>query len=69
LTLTDQTDIITNLTRPYSIALDVEDRMLYWTDSNNGSIGRCYLNGTGREVVIDSNLQEPKAIALDTKQR
>jgi sugar lactone lactonase YvrE len=39
-----------DLSQPSGLAIDYEDRMLYWTDAVREKIERATLNGTNREV-------------------
>ncbi|KAG7205627.1 hypothetical protein KM043_007590 [Ampulex compressa] len=61
--------LLHNLTRknPHGINLDVCNRHLYWTNSNstNPSIERSRLDGSDRRTVIEENLYEPVAVAVD----
>ncbi|XP_012273528.1 protein cueball isoform X2 [Orussus abietinus] len=61
--------ILHNLTGadPRGIALDLCNRHIYWTNSNstNPSIERSNLDGSSRELVVQTNLYEPLAVAVD----
>ena len=50
---------------PDGIAVDWVARNLYWTDTGTNRIEVSRLNGSARRVLIDENLDEPRAIALD----
>jgi low density lipoprotein-related protein 2 len=39
-----------DLSQPSGLAIDYEDRMLYWTDAVREKIERATMNGTNREV-------------------
>jgi Low-density lipoprotein receptor repeat class B. len=39
-----------DLSQPSGLAIDYEDRMLYWTDAVREKIERATLNGSNREV-------------------
>lgn len=39
-----------DLSQPSGLAIDYEDRMLYWTDAVREKIERSFLDGTNREV-------------------
>jgi sugar lactone lactonase YvrE len=39
-----------DLSQPSGLAIDYEDRMLYWTDAVREKIERATLSGTNREV-------------------
>lgn len=44
-------------------------RYIYWTNSflPRPTIERAFLNGSNREVIIDTDLKEPSGIAIDYK--
>ena len=50
---------------PQDVAVDWVARNLYWTDTGTDRIEVSRLNGSSRKVLIDENLDEPRAIALD----
>ncbi len=50
---------------PRSLALDVLEGHVYWTDQSSRWIWRANLDGSGTEAVIASGLIRPVAIALD----
>ncbi|XP_050300833.1 protein cueball [Anthonomus grandis grandis] len=54
---------------PQDIAIDVCRRQIYWTNSdpNYPTIERAFLNGSNREVLIESGLNLPIGIAIDYK--
>ncbi|KAL0271000.1 UNVERIFIED_CONTAM: hypothetical protein PYX00_008246 [Menopon gallinae] len=52
-----------DLSQPSGLAIDYEDRMLYWTDAVREKIERSFLNGTGREVLISATIY-PFAITV-----
>jgi low density lipoprotein-related protein 2 len=43
-----------DLSQPSGLAIDYEDRMLYWTDAVREKIERSTLNGSNREVRRNS---------------
>ncbi|XP_077986933.1 low-density lipoprotein receptor-related protein 2-like [Glandiceps talaboti] len=51
------------------VAVDWIGRNLYWTDTGKDWIAVCTLNGYHQSAVITSDLDEPRAIALDPNQR
>ena len=53
------------LKHPDGIAIDWVARNLYWTDTGTDRIEVSRLNGSSRKVLIDENLDEPRAIVLD----
>uniref|UniRef100_A0A3B4ZHF0 LDL receptor related protein 8 n=1 Tax=Stegastes partitus TaxID=144197 RepID=A0A3B4ZHF0_9TELE len=50
---------------PVGLALDWLQHNLYWTDSGDKSISVASVDGTKRRVLINTDLSEPRAIALD----
>ncbi|KAJ7384240.1 Sortilin- receptor [Desmophyllum pertusum] len=58
--------LFTNLDRPRAIVLDPKRGYMYWTDwDTNARIERSYMSGTGRAVIISTNLRWPNGIAID----
>lgn len=53
--------------RPRGITIDVCGRYIYWTNSflSRPTIERAFLNGSNREVIIDTDLKMPSGIAID----
>ena len=47
------------------LTLDISSRMIYWTDTGNDTIERAFMNGTNREILISTELDEPRAIVLN----
>ena len=60
-----QVVVRSELKQPDGIAVDWVARNLYWTDTGTNRIEVSRLNGSARRVLIDENLDEPRAIALD----
>lgn len=54
-----------SLQTPVGLALDWLQHNLYWTDSGDKSISVASVDGTKRRVLINTDLSEPRAIALD----
>lgn len=50
---------------PDGIAIDSVNDHLYWTDTGIDKVMRSNLDGSSRTVILDTNLQEPRAIVLD----
>ena len=46
-----------------SLTLDVDDELLYWTDSTYQNIQRANLNGGNRRTIV-KGLDKPRAIVL-----
>ena len=53
---------------PEGLALDWVQHNLYWTDSGDRTISVATADGRKRTVLIDSDLSEPRAIAVDPEQ-
>ncbi|KAF7489353.1 hypothetical protein SSS_07649 [Sarcoptes scabiei] len=51
-----RTIINDNLTQPSGLAIDYEERKLYWTDALREKIERSDLNGTNREILISATI-------------
>ena len=60
-----QAVVRSELKNPDGIAVDWVAQNLYWTDTGTNRIEVSRLNGSARRVLIDENLDEPRAIALD----
>ena len=52
-----------NLSQPSGLAIDYDDRMLYWTDAVREKIERSSLNGMNREVIVTATIY-PFAITV-----
>lgn len=65
----EEAKVFHNLTslNPCGIALDVCNRHIYWTNNNNSysSIERSNLDGSNQTTIINENLYDPLAIAID----
>ncbi|XP_006613033.1 protein cueball [Apis dorsata] len=65
----EEAKVLHNLTslNPCGIALDVCNRHIYWTNNNNSysSIERSNLDGSNQTTIINENLYDPLAIAID----
>lgn len=44
---------------------DPVDRMVYWTEVDDQTIKRAYLNGSGVEIVIQPGVTVPDHLAVD----
>lgn len=49
---------------PDGLCLDVEGREIYWTDTGINRIEKAQLDGSSRQTLLDSGLDEPRAIVL-----
>ena len=60
-------DLVTGLFGPVDIALDLQNRKMYWTDRTLDKIQRSNLDGTNVEVIVkkDTLTISPNCIALD----
>jgi len=51
-----------DLSQPSGLAVDFDEKMLYWTDAVREKIERSLLDGTGREVcsffVVETRMQD-----------
>lgn len=63
--LGQETVINESLINPDGIAVDWIARNIYWTDRGTKRIEVSRLNGTSRLVLVDDDLDEPRAISLD----
>lgn len=57
--------------RPIDIDLDLENRMMYWTDRGVHQVLRAGLDGSGREVLVDQStvaIEDPIGMSLDLAQ-
>ncbi|KAL4225758.1 Low-density lipoprotein receptor-related protein 6 [Mactra antiquata] len=64
----DFTDVVLLLNDiKHAIAIDYDpvEGYVYWTDDQVRSIRRAFLNGTGQEVVIDTEVNHPDGMAVD----
>lgn len=57
--------VVSSLKTPVGLALDWLQHNLYWADSGDKSISVASVDGTKRRVLINTDLSEPRAIALD----
>ncbi|XP_022091370.1 low-density lipoprotein receptor-related protein 4-like [Acanthaster planci] len=62
---TNQTTVLDSLRLPDGLALDVQARMIYWTDGVLGYVGRASMDGTGNREIIVDNLDKPRTIVTD----
>ncbi len=47
------------------LAVEWNSSLLYWTDSTNDTISVSDLEGNNKRILVSSNLEEPRGIALD----
>lgn len=60
--------IDTALHSPEGLAMDWVHKNIYWTDSGHKTISVATGDGKKRKVLIDTDLGEPRAIAVDPRQ-
>jgi len=58
-------ELVTGLTTPRGIALDVSGGKMYWTDAGTDKIQRANMDGTGVEDLVTTGLSFLSGIALD----
>ncbi|MCH8045729.1 MAG: DUF5050 domain-containing protein [Planctomycetes bacterium] len=62
-------DVVTGITQPYYLALDLESDLVYWSEFGgngvNSSISRASLDGNGSPEILVSGLERPRGVALD----
>jgi DNA-binding beta-propeller fold protein YncE len=62
----DVEDLVTGLTTPTGIALDLSGGKIYWCDRGSLKIQRSNLDGSNVEDLVTTGLSYPHGIALDT---
>lgn len=62
---TDQERVIESLSSPEDVAIDWLSRNMYWTDSGLDVIEVSRLDGTNRKTLINSDLENPRAVQTD----
>uniref|UniRef100_A0AAX7SQT2 EGF-like domain-containing protein n=1 Tax=Astatotilapia calliptera TaxID=8154 RepID=A0AAX7SQT2_ASTCA len=63
-----QVTLIDSLHSPEGLAVDWVHKNIYWTDSGNKSISVATGDGRKRKMLITTELNEPRAIAVDPHQ-
>lgn len=61
--------IDSQLNSPEGLAIDWVHKNIYWTDSGNKTISVATADGSRRRTLFNSDLSEPRAIAVDPTQR
>lgn len=64
----DFTDVVLQLDNiKHSIAIDYDpvEGYVYWTDDEVRAIRRAFLNGTGQQVLVNTEVDHPDGIAVD----
>ena len=57
-------DLVTRLSQPIGIALDVAGDKMYWTEVKPVKIQRANLNGSNVETLVTTEVMNPRGIAL-----
>ena len=63
-TYTTETVVSGDVSTPDGLAVDWVHGHLYWTDTGLDNIEVATLDGSMRRILIDDDLDEPRAIAL-----
>jgi len=63
------TTIITGIGACVGLAVDWRTSQLYWTDTTYDTISVSDLDGKNQSLLISSDLDKPRAIALDLDSR
>jgi sugar lactone lactonase YvrE len=58
-------ELVTGLTNPLGISLDVVGGKMYWTDNMDDTVSRADLDGSNVEVLVSSGLDNPFGIEVD----
>ncbi|OWF45722.1 low-density lipoprotein receptor-related protein 4-like [Mizuhopecten yessoensis] len=58
---------LNRIATPDGLVVDDTNRLLFYTDTGNDVIGKIGIDGTGQSNIITTNLNEPRAIAVDKK--
>lgn len=67
LTCGNLTAIVTGVSTPDGMAVDWVHDLIYWTDTGYNTITVANFEGTFRKVLINTDLSEPRAIAVDPR--
>ena len=54
----------TNITRPYSLTIDLNPQMLYWADHTFDRIETSTVNGAHRRVITNMGVDQPFSLSL-----
>ena len=57
--------IVNGVTSAAAIDGDFNERRMYWTDVEEKTISRSFINGTGSEILVEFGLESPENIAID----
>jgi hypothetical protein len=58
--------IQSGLTRPYGLAIDERQDLIFWTDVDEEAIYRSKLDGTEKELIVSDDIRAPLDITVDT---
>ena len=61
-----ETLVFQDVDTPDGMAVDVNGRNLFWTDTDTKRIEMIRLDGTYRRIIISHDLDAPRDISLDT---
>nr|QKO28254.1 vitellogenin receptor [Penaeus vannamei] len=61
--------LLSDLTHPRGIQLDLENRYVYWTDVNQSTLERAGLDGLRRTVLISDGVRWPNGLWIDAPAR
>ena len=62
--LSESTIHSTEIQRPYSIAIDIQNQELYWADNILDKIETSSVNGTGRRVLTTTGVPQVFSLSL-----
>ena len=60
----NKTTLISGLSQPLNLELDLANGHIYWADEATSKIERCILDGTGRTVAV-TGLNMPIGLAIE----
>ncbi|XP_072048536.1 low-density lipoprotein receptor-related protein 5-like [Amphiura filiformis] len=63
---TNEEVLFSFLSIPEGLAIDSVHRVMYWVDSGPAIIEKANLNGTGRTTIINTDIERPRAIVVDS---
>ncbi|KAI6645726.1 Low-density lipoprotein receptor-related protein 4-like [Oopsacas minuta] len=60
-----QNDISEKVSKPRSVAIDLIDGFMFWTDWGLDTIERSRLDGTDRRILLSENIHTPSGLSID----
>ena len=51
---------------PDGITLDIDNRLIYWTDNGTNTIEKANLDGGGKQPILTLDLNKPRAVVVDS---